>query len=113
RGTFELLLLRQAADGTWNVAKPDLESGQVIYEEGERIAFRVISHQKSGAEPPYVSLLDFGVSGSVSLIFPAPGAREKMLPDGYFEVGTQGDEFELSLPDAFPFADPAAGGGTA
>jgi hypothetical protein len=114
RGAFELLLLRQAADGTWSVAKPDLESGQIIYEEGEKIAFRVISHQKPGTEPPYVSLLDFGVSGSVSLIFPAPGAKEKMLPDGYFEVGTQGDEFELSLPDAFPFAaDPAAGGVTA
>lgn len=116
RGQFELVLLRRTAEGKWTPAKPDAESGQIIYEEGEPIAFRVVSHQdrKKVTDHPFVSLVDFGLAGAVSLIHPAPGAQEKMLPGGFFEVGTQDDAFELVLPDKFPFdRSPARGGLTA
>jgi hypothetical protein len=104
RGQFEVVLLRRTPGGQWVAAEPEAESGHVVFTEGEQIAFRVISRQirATTENHPYVSLLNFGIDSTVSLVYPAPGAKEKMLPDRVFDVGTQSDEFVLEFPDGFP-----------
>ena len=102
RGHFTIDLLRQTPAGEWVEAEPDTNSGQIVFEEGEYVAFQVNStHDK----PVYVSLLDFGLSGAVSLVHPEAGAQEQLRPNGWFTVGTR-DEFDsLAFPETFPFAD--------
>ena len=114
RGKFEVVLLRKAADGSWTPAKPDAESGQVVFEEGESIAFRVVADADRDPErdPAFLNLLYFGASGSISMAW-TPGAKEKIAPGISFDIGTRDEDFELYLPDAFPFADGPGGGVTA
>lgn len=104
RGKCSLELLRRANDGKWIVAEAEAAGGQVVFEEGEVIAFRITSRHDA---PVFVNLLDFGLTGAVSLVYPAKGAKEKLVPGATFEIGTQpgGPTFTLRIPQAFPFAD--------
>ena len=106
RGKFDLDLLRRGADGSWIVAEPATAGGLPVYEEGDDIAFEIKSRHEAKA---YVSLLDFGPTGSISLIFPAPNASDQVTPNVRFQIGTrQGeDAFSVSYPSAFPFAGQA------
>jgi hypothetical protein len=109
RDSFVLDLLRLGPNGRWVVAEPEASGGQIVFEEGEAIGFRITSHY---GEPVFVNLVDFGPSGSVSPLFPARGAEEKLGARMNFEIGTRPGErgFTLSLPKEFPYADnPAAG----
>lgn len=109
RDSFELDLLRLGPNGRWVVAEPEAAGGQIVFEEGEAIAFRVTSHY---GEPVFVNLLDFGLTGSVSLVFPARGAKEKLGARMNFEIGTRPGQrgFTLKMPKEFPYADnPQAG----
>jgi hypothetical protein len=102
RGHFSIGFLRQNASGEWVVAEPEADSGQVVFEEGENIAFQVNS---THSKPVYTSLLDFGLSGAVFLAHPEAGAQEQLRENGSFTVGTR-DEFDaLTFPETFPFAD--------
>ncbi len=104
RGRFSLDLLRLGTDGNWIAAEPESAGGQVVFEEGERIGFRITSHHDA---PVFVNLLDFGLTGAVSLVYPARGAKEKLAPGVTFEIGTRpGDpKFTLKLPKQFPYAN--------
>ncbi len=104
RGKVSFELLRQGTDKQWIPAEPEASGGQVVFEEGEAIAFRVTSHHDA---PLFVNLLDFGLTGAVSLVYPARGAKEKLAPGVTFEIGTRpGDpKFTLKLPKEFPYAD--------
>lgn len=112
-GKVKLTLLRQRTDGSWEEAAPAAD-GLPVYEEGERIGFRVFNET---ARPVFISLLDFGLTGAINLLYPTPGANEVFTPsrsvggadaggDGpnVFDIGVQdGDEIELFLPEDFPF----------
>jgi hypothetical protein len=101
RGSFDLALLRRAADGRWVPAKPDAAGGLPVFGEGEAIAFEVASRHGQRA---YVNLLDFGPTGSVSLLFPVPGATDQVEAGVAFEIGTRdGEELTLEFPDNYPF----------
>jgi hypothetical protein len=109
RGSFDLDLMRLAPNGLWLVAEPESSGGQIVFEEGEAIGLRVTSHH---GEPVFVNLVDFGCTGSVSLVFPARGAKERLGARMNFEIGTRPGERGLTLrmPREFPFADsPGAG----
>lgn len=111
RGQVELTLLRRRGDGSWAEAEPG-ESGEVRFDEGERLAVAVTHHHTA---PLYLHLLDFGLTGRVALLYPAPGANEPLAPERTLEIGTRrGEELELYLPEGFPFlpvpaAAPAGG----
>ncbi|MFL5494530.1 MAG: caspase domain-containing protein, partial [Gemmatimonadales bacterium] len=109
RDGFTLDLLRQGPDKRWIVAAPESAGGQIVFEEGETIAFRITSHY---GDPVYVNLLDFGLSGSVSVVYPARGAKEKLTPRMNFEIGTRPGErgFTLKMPKEFPYTADASGG---
>jgi hypothetical protein len=103
----EFALLQQAPDGSWTEAKPDEASGQINYREQDRIAARIVNHHST---PIYCSILDFGLTGAISLLHPIAGASEKLAPGGSIQVGVrQGDEIELYIPENYPYAsDPGA-----
>ncbi len=124
---FEIQLLRPGdAEGEWVVAEPDPDTSQIVFEamdppseEQEReweetgdypppnFGVRIISrHDK----PVFATMLDFGVAGAISLLYPAPGAQEMLRENGNFSVT---DLLPLSFPTVFPFAEDPVHGGAA
>jgi len=102
RGKVRLELLRRTADGQWVVAEAD-EGGQVVYEEGDAIAWRVSNGHH---EPLHVNLLDFGIGKGIEPLFPARGATDKVAASHTFDLGTRaGDasEYTLWFPEGYPF----------
>ena len=103
RGKFELNLLRRGADGSWVVAEGDAAGGLPVYVEGDAIAFEIKSRHDAKA---YASLLFFGATGEISLVFPAPNNTDQITPTVRFQIGTRPgeDAFSVSYPNAYPFA---------
>ena len=114
KGKVSFTLLRQAPDGSWTVAEPDEASGQIVFEEGERIAMEITNRHSA---PIYVSVLDFGLTGAISLLHPIAGASERLEAGRSIQIGVrQGDEIELYMPEDFPYTpdpnDEVPAGGT-
>lgn len=112
-GGVKLTPLRRAAGGAWEEALPPSGGQLPVYEEGDYIAFRVVNQT---GRPVFISLLDFGLTGAVGLLYPTPGANELFAPSrsvggdeagagpNWFDIGVlEGDEIELFFPDDFPF----------
>jgi len=112
-GKVEFTLLRRGPAGDWIAAEPDSAGGRVIYRPAERIAVRIVNRHTA---PLYVSVLDFGLTGAIDLLYPIEGAGQALAPGRTLYVGVrEGDELELALPAGFPYAAdpsdrPAAGG---
>ncbi len=81
--------------------KGDSRSGP-IFRAGERIAFKV-THRH--AEPLYFYLLDFGLTGAITLAYPAMGGQQKAAPrDSAISIGTgSSEEITVALPSGFPY----------
>jgi hypothetical protein len=114
RGKVEFTLKRQARDGTWVKAEPEVDGGLPVFFEGERIAAEITN---SYTAPIYVSVLDFGLTGALGLLHPVAGASEELAPGRCIEFGVRRrDEVTLYLPDNFPYlpdpSDEAPVGGT-
>ncbi len=109
-GRFTVELLRRTAAGGWEVAPPG-PTGMVEYEEGDRIGFRVTSRHDA---PVYLNLLDFGLTGRVSLVYPPPGARDTLGAGVTFDLVGQPPAnlgWPVTWPAALPFGGAAAGAG--
>lgn len=103
RGKFALELLRMTPAGEWVVAEPDKAGGRIVYYDGDRMAFRVRSRQDENDAPGYIALLDFGLRGAVSPIYPPQNNTEKLRPTGSFELGTRpGDTGRVGFPAGYP-----------
>jgi hypothetical protein len=76
------------------------------FRDGERIAFRIAHCHPS---PLFFYLLDFGLSGAISMVYPAMGGEQKAASrDTATLVGTdegegKGEEITLTLPPGFPY----------
>jgi hypothetical protein len=82
------------------------ENRPVLY-EGDCLALKIFNRHD---RPLFVYALDLGLTRRISLLYPAPGAEDSLLPGRTLEVGTQsGREMDLYIPDEFPFL--AAGPG--
>lgn len=105
RGKIDFMLLRQTPDGSWVRAEQDDTNGQIIFKTGERIAFKIVNNYISSI---YVSVLDFGLKGAISLLHPIEGASEQLVPGREISVGDRDDDvIKLSFPDGFAeMADP-------
>jgi caspase domain-containing protein len=99
RGKVSLSLLRQAADGDWVIAEPEQAGGQVVFEEGERMAVRITNNHDG---PLFVQLLDFGLTGKIRVEYPEPGAQEALGPTRSLELGVR-EEITLYMPDEYPY----------
>jgi hypothetical protein len=99
-GKLELTLLRRDAEGTWSRAQPDRASGRVIYQEGDLLGFEITNRHD---QPVYVSVLDFGLSGAVSLLYPPGGASQPLSSDATIRFGErEGEQTELYIPEVVP-----------
>jgi hypothetical protein len=101
KSKVEFILKRRAIDGSWIEAKPEEQSGQIIFEEGERIAAEIINHYEA---PIFVSVLDFGLTGAINLLYPIMGANERLVTEKSIRIGMrEGEELELYFPEDFPY----------
>ena len=64
---------------------------------GVQISFAVTNR---ASIPLFVYVLDFGLTGNISLVYPSPGANDPLMPGRCIEIGTRRDEeIELTVPD--------------
>lgn len=105
RDQVTFILKRKRADGSWGAATPDTSRGMVVFNAGEEIALEITNHYQ---ESVYVSVLDFGITGSVSLLHPPSKASECLRAGRTITIGGQPEDMlELELPPHFPtFWDP-------
>jgi hypothetical protein len=107
RGKVGAVLLRKG-DFSLEAPAPDVADGLPVLYEEENMAFRIVS--QPDAPPLFVYLLDLGLTGRITLLYPPPGAEDSLLPGRTLEVGSQpGREIKLYFPDEFPFlvSDPS------
>jgi hypothetical protein len=94
----------------WNgigCERPEIEpNGQPVFYEGERVALTITNRCD---RPLHVYVLDLGLTGRISLVYPVTGVEEKLAPGRTIEIGTRlEDEMEPYVPDDFGFGDPNA-----
>ena len=90
RGKLDFNLGR-LKNGRWE----PLADGEEV-EEGESISFGVVSHH---AEPLHIYVLDFGLTGNVSQLYPVHGVSDPLAPGRTIEIGTLMDKLDLIVPD--------------
>jgi hypothetical protein len=101
-------LLRCPPGGKWQAAG-GADGAPPVFDEGDRIGLEVRHEHEA---PLFVSLLDFGLTGRITLLYPPPGALQVLLPGRTLDLGIPAWEpIELFLPGGFPFAAPPAGSG--
>lgn len=94
----ELRLRRQRQDASW--APLELDGGDLYLAEGTRLGIEV--HNRSDQEV-YATLLDFGLTGRVSVLHPIPGSQEPVPPGGVLRLGMRpgGAALHVRLPDGY------------
>lgn len=101
KNKVEFILKRQESNNTWVKAETENAGGKVVFEQDERVILEIINHH---SRPIYISILDFGLTGAISLLYPVQGASEQLIAGRAIEIGKRkGEEIELYLPDDFPY----------
>ena len=97
RDRFAVQLLRETVDGSFVPAAEILGEG-VCFESQDRFAIAIKSR---AAIPVYLAILDLGVTGRISLIYPYGGTQPECLAPGHsFVLGTQAmEEQRIFLPE--------------
>ncbi|MHC0067045.1 caspase family protein [Nostoc sp. UIC 10890] len=96
----KLTLKRQTPDGSWVEAQPDNHSGQIVFEDGDRVILEVENLHK---DPIYIYILDLGLASGVTQLYPIKGANQEFKP-GKHNIGIrEGEYIELYLPEKFPY----------
>jgi hypothetical protein len=99
RGKVNLRLKRPAPDGEWMTVGED---EQAVFDVDDVIAFEITNRHSA---PVYVTLLDFGLTGGISLLFPPNRPSEKLEPGITMIYGQRpGEGIELWIPDEFPLS---------
>ena len=86
RGGVDFVLLKKEPGKGWQ----EVEGDEATYVEGDCIAFRIINNTRSSI---HVSVLDFGISKGISLLYPPAGASEEVAAQrsgGAQDAGTTG-----------------------
>lgn len=97
RDRFEVQLLRETANGGWTPAAEMLGEG-VCFESEDRFAIAIKSR---AAMPAYLAILDLGVTGRISVVYPYGDTQPECLaPGSSFVLGTQAlEEQRIFLPE--------------
>jgi hypothetical protein len=100
RGHVSFTLKRQNSQGAWEPVVTSETTQNPEFKAGEPIAFEILSHY---SEPVYISVLDFGLTGRISLLFPPRRPSQQLMPSISFELGTQPNRpIRLSVPQDLP-----------
>ena len=84
----------QNNDGDWESAN----GGHHVFTAGDRIGFEVVNKEK---EPVFVSVLDFGLSGKIKLLYPPKTTSEVIEPGKTLKIAMGDRKLRLGLPDNF------------
>jgi hypothetical protein len=87
-------LLREDADGSW---QPLARSGEQL-RAGDSIAFELVNRED---RPVFVSVLDFGVSGRIQLLFPPNSSSELLAAGQTLRIGSGRRRIRLGFPEGF------------
>jgi hypothetical protein len=68
-------------------------------EEGDRLSFGVFNHHD---EPLHIYVLDFGLTGNISPVYPVHGTSDPLQPGREIEIGTLKDKLDLVVPEGAP-----------
>jgi hypothetical protein len=100
-GQVDLQLRRQLPDSSWGYLDTEAGGTQVC-EEGVRLGLEI--HNRWQREI-YAAVLDFGLTGRISLVHPVPGAEEPIPPGGVLCLGMRpgGAILRVGFPAGFPF----------
>ena len=99
RPTVELLY--RYGQEPFRVATPGA-SGLPEFEEGAQIGVRIKNNHTA---PVYISLLDFGLSGRVTPMYPPKGASEALAAGATVDLLVRdGEQWEFWLPEVYPYA---------
>lgn len=86
-------LLAESDDGSWHT----LEPGDSL-NEGDSVAFEIVNRE---TRPVFISVLDFGLSGRIALLYP-PGKSSELLAAGQtLRIGCDRRRIRLGLPNGF------------
>ncbi|PHS13268.1 MAG: hypothetical protein COA86_17320 [Kangiella sp.] len=69
-----------------------------VFEEGQNLAFEVINHEPNNV---FVTLLDFGLNGKISLFYPTKTSSELIAPGKTIKIGADERKIKLSVPSDF------------
>lgn len=86
-------LLVESADGEWR----PLAAGESV-DEGECIAFEVVNRE---TRPVFISVLDFGLSGRIQLLYPPAKSSELLEAGQTLRIGCDRRRIRLGLPQGF------------
>ena len=104
RGKVQLTLRWRRPDGSWVDATADQTNGDVVFEEGDRLAITVTNDTDRTL---YIAALNFGLTDVIAQLYPPTGASEPFAPRRSITYGErEGEEMELSFPHDFPFVSP-------
>jgi hypothetical protein len=87
----EFNIYRVDPDGQLELAN----GGAFEFEEGERLAFEIINRENRNV---FVSILDFGLTGRISLIYPPARAAEMIAAGQTLKVGVGQQRMTLGIP---------------
>jgi hypothetical protein len=74
----------------------DANSGDFQFNHGDYVAFEIINH---GQEQVFANVLDFGLSGKISLMYPPRKAGELIEPGQTLHFGSGKGKIRLGMPD--------------
>lgn len=69
-----------------------------VFEEGQNLAFEIINNESKNV---YVSLLDFGLTGKISLFYPQQRGSEMIAPGKSIKIGADEMKIELGILEEF------------
>ena len=96
-GKVALTLQQLASDGTWQAAKPAPADGQIVYTDGDKFAFTITNQHTA---PVYITMLDFGLSGGISIQIPPDGGTSQPFTPGH-TVDSSQQGYTLELPERY------------
>jgi len=104
--TLSVELFRRRGSGPYEHATAEA-GGDVVFLEGDRLALRVLHRADL---PLYLHVLDVGVEGSVTSLYPVRGASDALVAGVPLHIGTRpGQNLVVRLPEALAARAAAAG----
>lgn len=100
RGCLDVELLLSPAPDEVRPSATEPAAGGAVYQEGDRLALRIVQRFTA---PLFVHVLDLGLTGAITPMYPVAGANEALGCCRKLLIGVRaGDEMKVSLPPAFP-----------
>lgn len=90
----EFNIYRVGSDGELK----DANGGDFVFDDGDRLAFEVVNREQRNI---FVSVLDFGLTGRISLIYPQNRAGEMIAAGRTVKIGVGQQRLTLAVPDDF------------